>query len=106
MATNRNMQHPHSISEESLGNFLYGQVTAGETAVPLSHVTGQYAAKYVKIKPLAANTGKVYVGDLNVTANNGYELAPGAELELKVYDLTSIYVIGSAAGQVVSWISV
>jgi hypothetical protein len=97
--------HPHGISDESLPYFHGNQVTVGTAAVQLDLI-GYEVRKSIKIKALAANTGKVYVGRPGVTTGRGYELSAGEELELKVDDLRNVWLIASAASQVVCWISV
>jgi hypothetical protein len=54
-------------------------VTAG-TAVPLA--ASKLTAYGVRIKAPAANTGKVYLGDVSLVAPAGYELAAGELISL------------------------
>lgn len=53
--------------------------TAG-TEVQLSNTTNR--VRWIKVKALAANSNKVYLGVSDVTATNGYELSAGNEIEL------------------------
>lgn len=96
----RNLPSPFSINEESLEGFGTGQVSVSTTPTPLSGYA--LARKAVKIK---ATTGPVYVGPAGVTVASGYVLNAGDELELKVYDLSTVYVVAASA-QTVSWIAV
>lgn len=83
-------------------------VTAG-TQLPLSATSIQ--AYSVKIKALAANSGIIYIGDLNVSAANGFALAAGQELDLSAsalpsnpglaLDLSQVYVDASASADAV-----
>ncbi|HWB08616.1 MAG TPA: hypothetical protein VG826_05305 [Pirellulales bacterium] len=100
----RNLPNPVSIGEESLDAFSTGQVSATTTAAPLmaSGAAGSTARKSVKLE----SSGTVYVGDSNVTASNGYQLNAGDQLELKVYDLSTVYVVTASGSQTVSWVAV
>lgn len=100
----RNLPFPQSVSEESLDAFGTGQVSVTTTPAPLatSGAAGSTARKSVKIKSV---TGTVYVGGPSVTVASGYELDAGQELELKVYDLSTVYVVAASA-QTVTWIAV
>lgn len=76
------------------------QVTVGTAAVQLP--ARHQPTKGALVKALSTNTGIVYVGhDINVTAANGFELTANQSIELEVESTDDIYVIGSAAGQVV-----
>lgn len=65
----------------------------------------------VQVKAAAANTGRVYVGNSDVTngsadATDGFELSAGQGLFVPTQDASTVYVIGSAAGQKVFWFTV
>jgi hypothetical protein len=87
----------------------YSQNTDIDTAAePLG--TTAIVKTGVRIKALASNTGKIYVGNSDaVTATTGYELAAGQAEAFDVGwfnagpgqygDIADIYVIGSAANQ-------
>lgn len=94
----RNLFNPRSILEESFEYFTAGQLAVTTTATALSG----FAHKAVKIK---AVTGPVYVGGFGVTVASGFELAAGDELELKVFDLATVFVVANDA-QTVSWVAV
>ena len=53
--------------------------TAG-TEVQISNTTNR--VRGIKVKALAGNSNKVYLGVSDVTASNGYELSAGNELEI------------------------
>jgi len=53
--------------------------TAG-TEVQISNTTNK--VRWIKVKALAANSGKVYLGVSDVTSSNGYELSAGNEIEI------------------------
>lgn len=62
----------------------------------------------VQIKAAAANTGKVYVGNSDVTAGSadstdGFELSAGQGLFVPTHDVSNVWVVGSAADQKVFW---
>ena len=55
--------------------------TAG-TEVQISNTTNR--VRWIKVKALAGNSNKVYLGVSDVTASNGYELSAGNELEINL----------------------
>ena len=57
--------------------------TAG-TEVQISNTTNK--VRWIKVKALAANSNKVYLGVSDVTASNGYELSAGNEVEINFGD--------------------
>jgi hypothetical protein len=59
----------------------------------------------IRIKALAGNTNKVYVGLVGVTTATGYELSAGNDVQVPCKDASTIYVIGGAAGQEVRFIA-
>jgi hypothetical protein len=100
----RNQPYPVSVSDESLEAFAAGQLSATTTPAPLaqSGAYGSTARKSVKLQA----SGTVYVGDAAVTASTGYQLNAGEELELKVYDLSTVYVVTATGTQTVSWVAI
>jgi hypothetical protein len=65
----------------------------------------------VQVKAAAANTGKVYVGNSDVTAGSadatdGFELSASQGLFVPAQDASTVYVVGSAGGQKVFWFTV
>jgi hypothetical protein len=83
-------------------------VTAAGTAVIVdTTVPPQKAVSSVLIQADFANTGRVYVGDENVTAENGYFLEPGNSIEISGDNrtlgqdeviLTDLYIDADNAG--------
>jgi hypothetical protein len=75
----------------------------GLTALQLT-ASSITAKKGVLVKASAANTGIIYVGNSDVTANSteatdGYELYAGEAVLIEVDNANKIYVIASATGQ-------
>ena len=59
------------------------------------------------VRARLANVGTVYVGGPDVTAANGFELAPGEALSVDVADSAAVYVDADTAGDGVCllWVS-
>ena len=79
------------------------------TAEALTSVTTEWE-NGVLIKASISNTGVVYVGNSDVTAGttdatDGFPLSAGDSLFLEYKRADEIYVIGSAANQIVYWIA-
>lgn len=55
---------------------------------------GNNACKAAVIRALAANTGNIRVGDSNVSASRGAELAPGDSIYLNISNTNLVYVYG------------
>ena len=71
----------------SFGKAIYGStiLPAGKKLVTIAGTRVQLSAlgslcSGVYIKALAANVGKIYVGDITVSATAGYELSAGQEI--------------------------
>jgi len=63
------------------------------------------------VKAANANTGIVYVGNSDVTANtadatDGFELAAGESVMIEIDNPNKIYVFASVANQKVFWLAV
>jgi len=58
----------------------------------------------VTIKANAENGGQIYIGRVGVTWKTGFELAAGDEIELKVDNLNSIYVVALRSEQGYCWL--
>ena len=61
----------------------------------------------VWIKALAANTGKMYIGnngDGTVSDTTGFELAAGQLIQIQVANLKDIWVDASVNGEKVCWL--
>lgn len=78
-------------------------VTTAGTRVTLAAST---TVKGVTVKALAANTGKIYVGDTSVASANGFELAASESVSLDLANLNTINLDSSVNGEGVSFIAV
>lgn len=81
-------------------------VTPG-TAVALA--ASATPARVVKIKAFADNTDKVVVGSSGVVAalatRKGIELAPGEAVDIRIDDVSKVYVDSVVAGEGVAYVS-
>jgi hypothetical protein len=99
------------IGDDSLTRFDHGRKSSiGTSAVQLT-TTSMHAPRGVQIKAALANSGTVYVGNSDVTAGaadatDGFPLAPGEALFVPIDDPSKVYVVGTAAGQVVHFLVV
>jgi hypothetical protein len=89
--------------------FDHASLTVGATAVALAS-SPSVLKRGVQIKAAAANTGKVYVGNSDVTADtaaatDGFELSAGQGLFVPANDLKNVYVIASAAAQKIFYLT-
>jgi len=104
----RSSEAATQITTTSLGTrsiFAYGQVAVGATAVQLS--ADSFPLWFgITIKADDDNAGDVYIGDGDVTVNNGFRLAAAAAVTLEVNDTNIVYAIGSAAGQEIQYVGV
>jgi hypothetical protein len=101
------MATPFDIDGETVTKFQTGNGSVGTAAVQLYTTPGLVAKKYVRVKSNAANTGKLYVGsNALVAANNGYQLAPGEYVDIKVIDPSFVWLISDTAAQTFSWLFV
>lgn len=82
----------------------------GATTVDTSGVAVELADTIVKnvvyVKAVGSNTGKIYVGDLDVNAANGFPLSPGEEIELAARNLSKVYIDADSGGDSVKYIGV
>ena len=94
-----------------LGDFKTGSKGAiGATALQLAPLSGPRIFG-VLVKAAKDNTGIVYVGRSNVTADSavatdGMELEAGDAVLIEVDQIQKVYVIASAAGQKVFYVAV
>lgn len=93
---------------------LYTQLRTGQATVATAGTAVQLSAtstiaRRLKIKALAANAGVVYVGDVDVSATTGWQLAAGEEITLddnssanrgqeKEFDLSTHYADAATNG--------
>lgn len=55
------------------------------------------------IYALDTNTGKIYVGDSGVTSSNGMPLDPKETMNVKINDVSTIYIDSDVDGEGVRW---
>lgn len=79
-------------------------VTTAGTQVALG--TSQALVLGVWIRAATANTGIIYVGDLNVDSTTGYDLAPGESQFFPIANRATLFVDASANSQSVSYYAV
>ncbi len=83
------------------GPVSINQLAVGTAAVQVTATPGRLAWG-VTIRPLSANTGKIYVGTSSgVTTASGFELAAGEQHTFHVFDPSTLWLIASAASQAV-----
>ena len=73
-------------------------VTAAASATRL--IVASTPCKSVVVRSLNANTGKIRVGDTNVTVSRGAELSAGDTIVLSISDVNLVYVFGNASDKV------
>lgn len=99
------------IEKNITGTFVHGRKSSiGASALQLTS-TSSRVSKGVVVKAAVGNSGKVYVGLSNVTADSadatdGFELAAGESIAMEIDDPSKVYVIGSAASQKVFWFGI
>ncbi len=90
---------------QTSGPIIHGALgSIGATALQLTTNAAPLNSG-VRIKALAGNTNKVYVGLAGVTTSTGYELSAGNDVLVPCKDASTIFVIGSATGQEVRFIA-
>lgn len=98
-----------TVKQSSGGQNQHGSKTVGSAAELMTEAQQNQLIKGVLVKAAAANTGTVYIGSANVTAdggdtNTGFPLAASESLFIPTEDL-NLWIIGSAAGQKVFWLA-
>ena len=90
-----------------------GQITANTlaSAGTAEKIADGVYAKDVILHAAAANTGILYIGDVDVDTTNGYPLAAGEkvalsalfddQVDLAIYDLGQIYFDGDTSNDVI-----
>ena len=94
----------------SWGTFDHGRAIVTESSAQII-TTDVKCENNVTIKAASGNTGTVYIGNSDVTAatntaTDGYELAAGQSVVLKINNVKNVYAIGSVNPQTVYWIAV
>lgn len=67
---------------------------------------GDTSCLSVTVKALAANTGKIYVGDGSVTSANGLELSAGESVSFAVDNLAKVFINPSVSSEGVTFLYV
>ena len=91
--------------------FDHGRNSDVDTTAEQLTATSVRCSRGVVVKAANSNTGTIYVGNSDVTANSadatdGFELGAGESVTIEVDDVNKLYVIASAANQVVYWLTV
>lgn len=72
----------------------------GTSRVPATNTAGvNDRAKTVVIQSNPTNTGKIFVGDADVTASTGLIITAGTSMTLDVTDTSALYLISDTASQ-------
>ena len=99
-----------TLKSSTGGPNLHGSKTTGTTATRMAESLGeQKLAKGILVKAAASNTGTIYVGSENVSAdggdtNSGFPLAASESLFIPSEDL-DVWIIATVADQDVFWIA-
>lgn len=87
------------VSATALNSGITTVTTAGTRVQTASN-----ACKSVTVKAKLANTGKIYVGNVTVSAANGFELGAGDTISLDISNTNLIYIDSSVNGEGISFI--
>lgn len=80
---------------------ICGSVTIGTSGAAIS-ATSLRSRFGWRLKAASGNSGTITVGS-TAAPGTGYPLAAGETMELKVEDLANIFIVGSAASQVLKY---
>ena len=80
--------------------FKSGKITVGVVAAAGPDVKVAQT-HYITLQTAEDNTVSVFIGDSGITVGEGTELAPGAGLMVAVNNISKLYLIASAADQIV-----
>ena len=91
--------------------FDHGRNSDVDAAAEQITTTSVTADQGVVVKAANGNSGKIYVGNSDVTADStdatdGFELGAGESILIKVNNVNKIYVIASTTNQSVYWMTV
>jgi hypothetical protein len=92
--------------------YRVGQLVVGATAVKIpvsllsNHNQRGLLIKAFGANDTALNTVPVFVGNAQVTVDDGFPLAPGESVTLPVTGEDAIYVVASAPAQKIGWVIV
>ena len=95
------------MSKETVLDFRHGQTTIGVNAVQIAN----YPVMLVRgvllrapgVNDTTPNTDEIWVGKVGVTASNGMAIAPGESMIVPVEDMSQLYAISTAGGQILAW---
>ena len=90
-------------------SFIAGAITNVSTAAAQIWATSVPLVIGVEIKALNANTGNVFLGDVNVTATGstrGMELLGGQSFLMPVDQITRVYVVANVTSQGIAFFGV
>lgn len=76
--------------------------TGGTLKVSAQIAVRAHPVLFFRVKALAANAAKVFIGDTNVALATGDELAPGESISIDHQDPALFYVIATNAADKVS----
>lgn len=88
----------------TIDSLQHGIGSVGTSSEALNTATEKKAGKGITVKNYHASQF-LFVGKANVSATNGFRLAPGEQIELNIDRADHIYVIGSGADTTYTWIS-
>lgn len=93
----------------SQNKFNHGRNSDVDTAAEQITTTNIVASHGVLVKAANGNSGKIYVGKSDVTADStdatdGFELGAGESVFVEIDNANKVYVIASAANQSVYYI--
>lgn len=83
-----------------------GQVTVTTAGTRVQLSVSSVSIRSVCIKAMTANTGKMYIGDVTVSASNGYEMPNDSSICMEINNLNLIYVDSSVNGEKVSYLGI
>ena len=106
--TTKRLKVSGTITSDTVSSFDHGRNSDVDTSAEQITTTSITANLGVLVKAANGNTGKIFVGNSDVTADSadatdGFELGAGESLLVKVDNANKVYVIASAINQVVYW---
>ena len=69
-------------------------------------ILGSAEIRTVLVKAESANSGTVYIGDVNVSSDKGYPLSPGESVSINIDNLNKIGLVSEVDGDAVRYIVV
>jgi hypothetical protein len=100
------MSNNVSIGQEAMHNWQAGSGTVGETPTQL-FPAAFIVRKSVIVRANAGNSGTITLGNSAGSAGDGFILAAGdTSPEIKINDLSKVWLVGSASDQAFSWLAI